>query len=148
MIDHLEFTIDKFTFRIASDRFYNHEGVWVKREDHQVRLGISDYLQQRSGDIAFVEIKPAGTEVKVGDEIVVIETIKVNISLTSPVSGKVIEVNPLMEEAPEIINQDPYRDGWLVLMEAGDWESNEKNLLEAQKYFSRVKAEAEQEVNS
>ena len=81
-----------------------------------------------------------------GDEIAVIETIKVNISLPSPVSGKVIEVNQLMETEPEVINQDPYSSGWLVMLEAEDWEKDSKTLIDAQTYFNRIKDEAEEEI--
>ena len=122
MPDYLELTVDKFTFRVAADIFYSPEGVWAKPEGRYVRIGLSDYLQQRSGDIAFVEIMPVGTELASGDEIAVIETIKVNISLGSPVSGKVAEVNPDMEMAPEVINKDPYGKGWIAIVEASNWE--------------------------
>jgi glycine cleavage system H protein len=144
--DYLEYRIDKFTFRIAEDRFYNGEGLWAKLENNQVRIGISDFLQQRSGDVAFAEIKPQGTAMAFGDEVAVIETIKVNISLTSPVSGRVIEVNLVMETAPEAINQDPYETGWLALIEATDWETDLARLLDPQAYFDKIKVEAEQEV--
>jgi glycine cleavage system H protein len=147
MMDFLEFTIDKFTFRTATDRFYSDEGVWAKPENNHVRIGISDYLQQRSGDVAFAEIKPVGTAVAFGDELAVIETIKVNISLMSPVTGKVIEVNPTMETSPEAINQDPYGAGWLVVIEAAEWATNLKHLLDPQAYFAKIKLEADQEVN-
>jgi glycine cleavage system H protein len=146
MTETLELNIDKFIFRIATDRFYSREGIWAKRDGPIVRLGLSDYLQQRNGDIAFVEVKPAGVPVKLGDEIAVIETIKVNISLPSPVNGKVIEVNPLMETEPDVINQDPYGSGWLVMIEAEDWETDKKTLIDAQTYFSRIKDEAEEEI--
>jgi glycine cleavage system H protein len=148
MTDTIELNIDKFIFRIATDRLYSKEGMWVKRDDQKVQLGISDYLQQRSGDIAFIEVKPEGTQVKSGDEVAVIETIKVNISLPSPINGKVIEVNPLLEAAPEAINQDPYASGWFLVLEPDDWESDSKTLDDAQTYFRRIKDEAEKEVGS
>jgi glycine cleavage system H protein len=91
MPEYLETLVDKFTFKVATDRFYNPEGVWAKPEGTRIRIGLSDFLQQRSGDVAFAEIKPQGTMVAFSDEVAVIETIKVNISLTSPVSGKVVE---------------------------------------------------------
>ena len=87
MPETLEFVLDKFTFRVALDRFYSPEGIWVK-PGRGVRIGLSDFLQQRSGDVAFAEVKPVGTELKAGDEAAVIETIKVNISLAAPLSGK------------------------------------------------------------
>jgi glycine cleavage system H protein len=146
MTETLDYKIDKFIFRTAIDRFYTDDGLWAKPENNLVRIGISDFLQQRSGDVAFLELKPEGAEVAFGEELVVIETIKVNISLTSPVSGRVIEVNPVMEIAPEAINQDPYETGWLALIEATDWENDFTRLLNPQAYFAKIKVEAEQEV--
>mgnify|MGYP000211826602 CR=1 FL=1 len=61
MPEFLEVTVDKFTFKVATDRVYSREGVWALAEGNRVRIGLSDFLQQRSGDIAFAEIKPAGT---------------------------------------------------------------------------------------
>ena len=146
MPEFLESTVDKFTFKVAVDRFYTREGVWAKPEGGRIRIGISDFVQQHSGDVAFAEVKPQGTAVTFGDEIAVIETIKVNISLASPVSGKVVEVNPAMETAPEAINQDPYGTGWLAFIETTDWESERTELLDSQAYFTKMKLEAEQEI--
>ncbi len=145
MSETLEFKIDKFIFRIATDRKYDDHGVWAKVEGQLVRIGLSDYLQQRSGDVAFAEIRPVGTMVAFGEELAVIETIKVNISLSSPVSGRVIEVNPAMETTPEVINQDPYGAGWLAMLELTDRENHLEQLLDPKTYFSRIKLEAEQE---
>ena len=145
MPEFLETTVDKFTFKVAVDRLYSGEGVWAKEENGRVRVGLSDFVQQRSGDVAFAEIKPAGTGLVFGDELAVIETIKVNIAFTSPVGGKVIEVNPVMNDAPEAINQDPFGEGWLVLIEPTDWSSDKARLLDPQAYFARMKAEAEEE---
>ena len=146
MPEFLETMVDKFTFKVATDRLYNAEGIWAKLEGNLVRVGLSDFLQQRSGDVAFAEVKPVGTQVAFGDEIAVIETIKVNINLASPVTGKVIEVNPAMSAAPEAINQAPFGAGWLAVVEAVDWETDKANLLDPQAYFAKMKAEAEQEV--
>ncbi len=146
MPEFLEVTVDKFTFKVATDRWYTHEGLWVLPEADRVQIGLSDFLQQRSGDIAFAEIKPIGTTLAVGDEVASIETIKVNVALSAPVSGKVIEVNPAMETAPEAINQDPYGAGWLAVIAATDWEADRSQLLDAAAYFEVVKREAEEEM--
>ena len=145
MTEFLETTVDKFIFRVATDRFYNGEGVWAKEENGRVRIGLSDFVQQRSGDVAFAEIKPVGTLLALGDELAVIETIKVNIAFTSPVTGKVIEVNPAMNDAPEAINQDPFGEGWLAVIEPIDWTADQTRLLDPQAYFIRMKTEAEEE---
>jgi len=141
----LETTVDKFTFKVVTDRLYNSEGVWAKAEGDRVRIGLSDFLQQRSGDVAFAEVKPVGTCLNFADELAVIETIKVNISLSSPASGMVIETNPVMETAPEAINQDPYGKGWLALVETTGWDADRAQLLDAYAYFELMKRQAEQE---
>jgi len=148
MTEFLEVMVDKFTFKVATDRFYTREGVWALPEADRVRVGLSDFLQQRSGDIAFAEVKPVGTAVAVGDEVAAIETIKVNVILSSPVNGEVIEVNPAMDTAPEAINQDPYGAGWLAVIAATDWETDRTWLLDASAYFAGMKAEAEAEAKN
>ena len=91
-------------------------------------------------------MKSLGTLLALGEELAVIETIKVNISLPSPVAGKVIEINPAMETGPEAINQDPYGEGWLAVIEVTEVETNLKHLLDPQAYFAKIKLEAEREV--
>jgi glycine cleavage system H protein len=147
MPDYLELRVDKFIFKVMIDRLYSKEGLWVMQENQHIRIGISDYLQQRSGDVAFIEIQPVGTSLNLGDEIAVIETIKVNISLTSPVEGKVIEVNPAMETSPDSINQDPYGTGWMVIIDVSGSEPSLQHLLDARAYYAHIKLEAEQEIN-
>lgn len=146
MTKFLETKVDKFTFHVDPTCFYNSEGVWVRVEGNRARLGLSDFLQQRSGDIAFVEVKPAGTILAVGDEVSSIETIKVDIALSSPISGKVLLVNPALETTPEIINQDPFGEGWLCEVEVSDWKQDQPRLLDAAAYFVKMKREAEEEV--
>ncbi len=145
MPDFLEVTVDKFMFKVATDRFYTREGVWALAEGNRVRIGLSDFLQQRSGDIAFAEIKPIGTSLVAGDEVASIETIKVNVALGSPVSGTVAEINPDLEIKPEVINQDPYGAGWLAVITASDWETDRAPLLDPQAYLAVVKAAADEE---
>src|SRR4030042_5504321 len=111
MPDFLEFTIDKFTFRVADNRYYTAAGVWAMAKANRIQIGLSDFQQQRNGDVAFAEIKPVGTQLAYDDEVAVIETIKVNISLGSPIAGSVVEINPGMTDTPEAITQDPYSVG-------------------------------------
>ena len=146
MTEFLETRVDKFIFRVATDRSYSDEGVWAKEENGRLRIGLSDFVQQRSGDVAFAEIKPVGTSLAFGDELAVIETIKVNIAFTSPAAGKIVEVNPVIAEAPEAINQDPFGEGWLAVIEPADWAADKARLLDPQAYFARMQAEAEAEV--
>jgi glycine cleavage system H protein len=145
MPEYLETTVDKFIFKVATDRLYNSDGTWVKEEDGRARIGISDFIQQRSGDIAFADVQPLGTDLIPGDLIVNIETIKVDMELASPISGTIVEINPHMDEAPEVINQDPYGEGWILMVEPRNWEAERAQLLAPQTYFEQMKVEAEQE---
>ena len=147
MTEFLEFAIDKFTFRVATDRWYSDEGVWAKPDGGKVRIGLSDFVQQRSGDVAFAEVKPVGTSLALGDEVAVIESIKVNVSFSSPVGGKIVESNPAMKDTPEVVNQDPFGEGWLAVIEPADWAADSRKLLDAQAYFGRMKKEAEEEAS-
>lgn len=146
MTEFLETTIDKFIFRVARDCFYNNEGVWAKLDGDLVKIGLSDFVQQRSGDVAFAEVKPEGAKLKFDDEVAVIETIKVDIAFSSPLAGTVVQVNPAMEETPEVINEDPYGEGWLAAIQPDDWETDKARLKDPQGYFSQMKIEAEQEL--
>jgi glycine cleavage system H protein len=145
MPEFLETTVDKFIFKVATDRSYSSEGIWALAEGSRIRIGLSDFLQQRSGDVAFADVKPPDTTVAAGDDVATIETIKVNISLTSPVTGRVVEVNPAMSTAPEAINQDPYGEGWLAVIEAPNWEADRAGLMDPQAYFILMRGQAEEE---
>lgn len=146
MTEYLETQVDKFTFKVAKDRFYTTFGVWALLYGGTARIGLSDYLQQTSGDIAFADIQPAGTVLGTGEACASIETIKVDIDVLSPLSGRILHVNPLMESSPEMINQDPYGDGWLCEIEPYSWENNLEELMDAEEYFEVMKRQAEEEV--
>ena len=150
MPDFLETTVDKFTFRVPTDRVYSPEGLWAMwvgdEANDRVRIGLTDYLQQHSGDVAFAETRPVGTHVQAGEELGLVETIKVNLSLPSPVEGAVVEINPDLETEPEVINQDPYGQGWLAIVEVTNWETEKARLLNPDAYFAHMKGLAEEEV--
>jgi len=142
----LELTIDKFTFRVPKDLYFGEAGVWIRLEGGLARLGLADYVQQRSGDMAFAEVKPVGTSLQPGDEFASIETIKVNVILPSPVTGEIVDTNLALEEAPELINQDPYGKGWLAVVKLMNWEAERTKLLDADAYYALIKEQAEGEV--
>jgi len=147
MSEFLEIMVDKFMFKVATDRLYSAEGLWLKSEGNRVRIGVSDFFQQHNGDVAFAEIKAVGKEVTANSEVATIETMKVNVELPLPISGKVVEVNPVLSTAPEAINLDPYGTGWLAVIEANDWNAEKTHLLEPLSYFKKMKEDAEREIN-
>jgi glycine cleavage system H protein len=142
MSEFLEFTLDKFLFKVATDRFYNSDGVWAKASGERIVLGMSDYLQQRSGDVAFVEVVEVGRRVAAGESFADVETIKADVELTSPVTGSVLEINTAMDFEAEVINQDPYGQGWMVVIAAVDWAADQAALLPAEAYFEHMKMDA------
>lgn len=150
MPEYLETTVDKFTFKVAKDRLYTRDGVWLlATEDDKggmVRVGLTDYLQQHSGDIAFVNSKPIGTTLRNGDDFAEIETIKVNVGLPSPISGTVTEINKGLELHPELVNQDPYDKGWLVMLKPAEWAVSRRDLLDADAYFAVMRQQIDEEL--
>jgi glycine cleavage system H protein len=150
MPEYIEMTVDKFIFRVATDRLYSKDGIWVLSEDSgketRVRVGPTDYLQQRNGDVAFVHAKAPGAKLAAGYEFAEVETIKANLSLFSPVAGKIIEINTALEATPEMLNQEPYGKGWVALIEATDWKADRENLLGPQEYFALMRSQAEEEL--
>ncbi len=145
MSDELHVQSGKFTFRIPVDRQYTPEGVWVLREPGgKVRMGLSDFVQQHSGDAAFAEAKPAGTRLQAGEIFTSLETIKVSIAFATPLAGIVAECNPALETTPEVINTDPYGDGWLVLLSADENGASE-TLLSPEAYRQLVQRQVEGE---
>ena len=145
MTQFLETTVDKFSFKVATDRLYTPEGLWARLEDGQVRIGVTDFFQQHNGDVAFAEVMPVGMALAAGEEIATVETIKVDIMLPSPVAGTITAVNEELELAAELINQEPYEAGWLALVQPADWAADKANLMDPDAYFVHMKAEAEQE---
>ncbi len=145
MPEELTYTQDKFTFHVATDRYYNAAGVWAKAEGNLITVGVSDFFQQHNGDVAFVDVAEVGTAVSAGDEFANIETIKVDIELPGPVSGVVAAVNEALELQAELINQDPYGAGWLARVEASDWTSDRAALMTPQQYLEHVKIQAQAE---
>ena len=150
MTEYLETTVDKFTFRVAKDRYYTPQGAWafwMKPEaPGRIRIGLTDYLQQRSGDVAFATVQPVGTKLVAGERLADIETIKTIVELQSPVNGLVVEVNVALEMTPEVVNQDPYNDGWLAVIETTDWEAERAMLLDPDAYFAAMQSEAREEM--
>ena len=145
----LEMTVDKFNFRVATDRRYTREGLWLLEVGPgRLRIGLTDFLQQRSGDAAFVKVRPAGTVLRAGEDLADMETIKVNQVLASPVSGTLVAVNPELELSPELVNQSPYDQGWLVEVETTSWDADRAALLAPEAYFTVMKGQAEQEIAS
>jgi glycine cleavage system H protein len=115
------------------DLKYTQEHEWVRVEGGAVRVGISDFAQDALGDVVYVEIPEVGTEVTAGEPFGEVESTKSVSSVYAPVSGRVVERNGALDDAPELVNQHPYGDGWMILIELKD-PSELESLLDAAGY--------------
>jgi glycine cleavage system H protein len=122
------------SFDIPTDRRYLESHEWTTTDT--VRIGITDFAQDELGDVVFVELPAEGDEVSAATEFGVVESIKAVSDLISPVSGTVVDVNEELFDAPELLNEDPYGDGWMIEVEPSDEEFDD--LLTAEGYRDRI----------
>ena len=102
---------------VRDDLKYTDSHEWVKIKGSVAIVGITDHAQSELTDIVFAELPDIGKTVKKGDELCVVESVKSVSEIYAPLSGKIIKINKELEDAPEIINKSPYKDGWLVEIE-------------------------------
>jgi len=118
---------------------YTNDHEWVKVEGNIATVGITDFAQRELGDIVFVEIETEGEDIEQGDVFGTVEAVKTVSDLFMPLSGKVIEVNSILEATPESVNEDPYGNGWMIKIEIAD-SSQLNSLLSSQDYKSVIGA--------
>ena len=119
---------------IPDDRRYSKEHEWALLEDAgTVLVGISEFAQAELGDVVYVELPKAGEKVKAGGQIGEIESVKAVSDLFSPVSGEIVEVNDAVKQKPELVNDSPYENGWLLRIKPDD-PSELDALLDAAAY--------------
>lgn len=120
---------------------YTKEHEWVKKDDDFVIVGITDYAQGELGDVVFVELPSAGAELEQSKTFGVVESVKTVSDLYAPLSGKVTEINALLESEPEQVNSSPYEKGWMIKLELKN-KGELGNLLSATDYKKFVEEES------
>ena len=105
-------------------------------------IGITDYAQKELGDVVFVELPQVGTQLEAGDELGSIESVKAVSDLFAPVGGEVVEVNERLTDKPELVNSDPYGDGWMVRIKIADPTEVDELLMTAEEYDEYVETES------
>ena len=116
---------------------------WARKEnDGTVTVGISDYAQEQLGDIVYVELPEVGQRTAVGDEIAVVESVKAASDIYAPISGEIVQINENLDEEPEVVNSDPYIEGWFFVIDPDD-ANDLDNLLSAEDYEKVCDAEEE-----
>ena len=115
------------------DLKYSAEHEWVKTEGGNIRIGITEFAQSELGDIVFVELPQVGDDIKAGDPFGSVESVKTVSELYAPISGKVVEVNTELEDNPEYVNESPYENAWMIVIEPADV-TEVDGLLSPEKY--------------
>lgn len=105
---------------IPSDLKYSKEHEWVRVEGKQATVGITAFAQEQLGDVVYVELPEPGSDVEFMESFGVVESVKTASDLFSPLSGTVVEINERLEDEPELVNQSPYDDGWMIVVEMSD----------------------------
>jgi glycine cleavage system H protein len=105
---------------VPEDRRYTEEHEWALAEDGRVRVGITDYAQEALGDVVYVDLPKVGRRVQAGETVAEVESTKSVAEVYAPLNGAVVAINGSLTEAPELINRDPYGEGWFIVIEADD----------------------------
>lgn len=116
---------------------YTKDHEWARPEGGRVRIGVTDFAQDALGDVVYVDLPEAGTSVQADQPFGEVESTKSVSDVFSPVSGTIVEKNPLVDDAPELVNQQPYGDGWLVIVEPTD-PTEVDGLMDSEAYKALV----------
>lgn len=120
---------------VPEDLRYSSDHEWVRVEGNKVRIGITDYAQDALGDVVFIQAAEVGAQVESGAGVSEVESTKSVSDIYAPVAGTVVEVNADLESTPELLNSDPYGDGWLFTIEVSD-PAVIDSLMDAESYRS------------
>ena len=126
---------------IPEDSRYAKSHEYIHVEGEAGTIGITDYAQKELGDVVFVELPQVGTQLEMGDELGSIESVKAVSELFSPVGGEVVEINERLADKPELVNTDPYGDGWMIKIKIGD-PTEVDELMNAEEYAEYVESES------
>ncbi len=124
---------------IPEGLYYSKEHEWAKLEGKEAVIGITDYAQKQLHDIVYVEVPKVGTDIRQSQTIGTVESVKSTSEVFSPVAGKIVKVNTELADSPELLNKEPYGQGWLARIAVTDFNGDVKNLLTAQQYAEYVK---------
>jgi len=125
------------SFEVPDDRRYLESHEWATTDGDTAQVGVSDFAQDELGDVVFVELPEVGDTITAGEAFGVVESIKAVSDLYAPVSGEVVAVNETLFDRPELVNEDPYGDGWLLEV-APDADGDAEGLLDADEYDDQI----------
>ncbi len=131
--------MSKAQYAIPEGLYYSKDHEWMKPEGNKVRVGITDYAQDSLNDVVYVELPEMEKAVKQFDAMGAVESVKAASDIFSPVSGKIVEVNKRLEQEPELVNKEPYGEGWIALIETASLQEDLTKLMDAAKYAAYLK---------
>ncbi len=120
------------SYELPEGLYYSKDWEWVKVEGAKVRVGITDYAQKQLREVVYAELPSPGTEVTQGEPYGTVESVKAVSDLVAPVSGTIEKVNEEVQSSPEILNEDPYEKGWLLVVTPNNLDAELKNLMNTQ----------------
>jgi len=116
-------------YEVREGLYYSKEWAWVKVEDGKARIGITDYAQKQLREVVFAELPNVGDEIVKGEPFGTVESMKSVSDLVAPISGKIEEVNEEVVDNPQLINEDPYGKGWLIVVSPSNLDEDLKTLM-------------------
>jgi glycine cleavage system H protein len=143
---YFELQFDKFGLRVPQGHWYAGYDSWARLEGDEVVVGITDFYQTKLGDLVFFD-PVDGEEFEQDDVFVTLESIKATVDVTIPVSGELIAFNPALQERPELVNLDPYGEGWIARLRPTMWEDDRIMLLDAEAYFNVMQDKVARELD-
>lgn len=117
-------------YTVKEGLYYSENDLWASVEDGKVRIGITDYAQKQLKEIVFLELPGVGSEIEQGESFGAVESVKAVSDLVAPVSGTITEQNDEVAGTPEKLNEDPYGEGWLIVIEPSNLEAELKDMLD------------------
>jgi len=133
--------LEESGYKVATDRLYTREDEWVKVENGIATIGITDYAQKQLKDIVGVDLPVLGRTYRKGEAIAFVDSIKASAEVYAPLSGKVIEINESLQDDPQLINKDPYGDGWIARIEVLNIDET-KDLMKPEEYVEYIRRRA------
>ncbi len=121
------------SYKVPQNLLYTETHEWVEAINGEIRVGITDYAQSKLGDVVYVELPPTGKKFNKSEKVCEIESVKTVAEIYAPVTGVITEVNEKLSDAPELVNEDPYGEGWIFKMSVED-PSQLNTLLPPEKY--------------
>jgi glycine cleavage system H protein len=126
-------------YEILEDLYYSKDHEWIKVEQDQCRIGITDYAQKTLHEVVFAELPEVGRQIKKTENLANLESVKAVAEVYAPLSGKIMKINDELNENPELVNKSPYDKGWIAIIQPSNQDEEIKLFMDTRKYSDFVK---------